>query len=81
MVVVYSFSHVGIVTGVYPTYVTVMESNTSIRGTVRNYTKSGGGIYEKIRKYGYIAYVTDCAECAIPFDNSKVLKMKQLYGF
>lgn len=79
MIVVYDFSHVGIITGVYPTYVTTIESNTSTSGTVRNYRYKKGGIYEKIRKYTFIWYVTDCAKCAVAFDNQQVLNLKKIY--
>jgi len=80
MIVVYDFSHVGIITGVYPTYVTTIESNTSTSNTVRNYRFKKGGIYEKIRKYTFIWYITDCAACAVPFDNKKVLELKRIYS-
>lgn len=79
MIVVYDFSHVGIITGVYPTYITTIESNTSTSNTVHNYRYKKGGIYEKIRKYSFIWYVTDCAKCAVPFDNKQVLQLKKIY--
>lgn len=79
MVVVYDFSHVGIITGIYPTYITTIESNTSTSNTVKNYRHRKGGIYEKIRKYSFVWYVTDCAKCAIPFDNKQVLQLKKIY--
>jgi hypothetical protein len=79
MIVVYDFSHVGIITGVYPTYVTTIESNTSTIGSVHRYSFKRGGIYEKVRRYSSIAYVTDCANCATAVPNQKILDLKKIY--